>query len=141
MSFAPDREFAFRTKAWPRLSALLDESFHMDDAARAALIARTRAEDAPLGDELARPLDSPTALASLPTAPGVPSAEQAGSARSVPGVAFTSLLNQVLLESAGIDSAGERFGPWTLVELMGQDGMGEVWRAVRSDGLFQGARR
>ena len=128
-----DSAFAFRPEAWPRLSALLDESFDIDEVARAALIARTGEEDAVLGAELGALLDSPTALSSLPTAPGTVSAE------SVPGVAFTSLLNQVLLESAGVDSAGMRFGPWTLVARIGQGGMGEVWRAVRSDGLFQGS--
>jgi eukaryotic-like serine/threonine-protein kinase len=34
--------------------------------------------------------------------------------------------------------AGERLGAWTLQAPIGSGGMGEVWRALRSDGLYSG---
>ncbi len=34
--------------------------------------------------------------------------------------------------------AGDALGPWTLVEAIGEGGMGTVWRARRSDGRYEG---
>ena len=35
-------------------------------------------------------------------------------------------------------AAGDTLGPWTLVQSIGEGGMGSVWRARRSDGRFEG---
>ena len=116
--------FNVRPESWARLSALLDLAFDLDATERAALLAKTAAEDAELGAELARLL------------PGV---DNNTMATSVPNAApFTSLLNLALVKQASRDSTGATFGAWTLTDKIGQGGMGEVWRAVRSDGLFQG---
>ena len=47
------------------------------------------------------------------------------------GVADESLLGSGVV-------AGEVLGSWTLVDVIGQGGMGSVWRARRSDGRFEG---
>src|SRR5262249_14673526 len=39
----------------------------------------------------------------------------------------------------GASLAGQAFGAYTLVSLIGQGGMGSVWLARRSDGRFEGA--
>ncbi len=119
--------FNVRTESWARLSALLDEAYELDVAARALLIAKISAEDADLGRELARLL-APMRMADTPPA-------------TASGVLFTSLLNDVFTADAlrdAPDNTGLIFGGWTLTEKIGQGGMGEVWRAVRSDGMFQG---
>ncbi len=119
--------FNVRSESWPRLSALLDEAYELDAAARAALIATISAEDADLGHELARLL-APMHMADTP--PAIAS-----------NVLFTSLLNDAFTTEGlrdAPDNAGLAFGGWTLSEKIGQGGMGEVWRAVRSDGMFKG---
>ena len=119
--------FNVRTESWARLSALLDEAYELDATARATLIAKISAEDADLGRELARLL-APMRMADTP--PVIAS-----------GVLFTSLLNDAFTTDAlrdAPDNMGLVFGGWTLSEKIGQGGMGEVWRAVRSDGMFQG---
>jgi len=42
---------------------------------------------------------------------------------------------------ASVDTSprpGTRLGPWELREVIGTGGMGEVWAATRSDGLYSG---
>ena len=119
--------FNVRRESWARLSALLDEAYELDSAARTALIAKISAEDADLGRELARLL---TTMGMADATPAVAS-----------GVLFTSLLNDAFAQAAlreAPNNSGLKFGGWTLTEKIGQGGMGEVWSAVRSDGMFQG---
>ncbi len=120
--------FNVRSEAWPRVSALLDLAYDMDEAERAHLLATVIADDADLGAELARLLP---AIAAAQT--------NISSADAAP---FTALLSEALAQAAQTESpnsAGTLFGAWTLAEKIGMGGMGEVWRAQRSDGLFNGA--
>ena len=119
--------FNVRKESWARLSALLDDAYELDAVARTALIAKISTEDADLGHELARLL---TTMGRADATPAVAS-----------GVLFTSLLNDAFAQAAlqdAPDNSGLKFGGWTLTEKIGQGGMGEVWSAVRSDGMFQG---
>ena len=103
--------FNIRTESWARLSALLDEAYELDAAARAVLIAKISAEDADLGRELARLL-APMRMAYTP--PAVAS-----------NVLFTSLLNDAFTQDAlrdAPDNTGLKFGGWTLIEKIGQGG-------------------
>ena len=116
--------FNVRPESWARLSALLDLAFDLDAEGRVALLAKTSAEDAELSAELARLL---------------PDVDNSEGTAAPSGAPFTSLLNLALVKEASRDSTGVKFGGWTLTEKIGQGGMGEVWRAVRSDGMYQGS--
>src|SRR4051812_11188930 len=50
-------------------------------------------------------------------------------------------MNDPELPSAAQDASprpGTRLGPWELREIIGSGGMGDVWAATRSDGLYAG---
>ena len=127
--------FKVRPDAWARVSALLDEAYELDAAARIAFIANIKASDAELGAEIERFF---SADATSGGADPVVAAQPGAS-----GVPFATLLGEVLAhegeEGEPADATGSRFGAWTLTAKIGSGGMGEVWRAARSDGLFQGS--
>lgn len=103
---------------WDTLQRLFEELLPLDGAARAARL-ETLADDPSLRDELTallqaadapvHPLDTPLALP----------ADTAGA-----------------LTADGPFHAGLRVGPYTLVRLVGEGGMGWVWLAERADGAL-----
>ncbi|MGL5005325.1 MAG: protein kinase domain-containing protein, partial [Casimicrobium sp.] len=113
---------------WARVSALFDEFIELDANACAAKLAELREASPDVARELEGLLrDAAKSSAAL-------------AARTTPSVApFTQLLNAALAENATLHQPDDRFGAWTLKEKIGSGGMGEVWRAKRSDGLFEGS--
>ncbi|RZL40082.1 MAG: serine/threonine protein kinase [Rubrivivax sp.] len=113
-----------RQAEWQRLSALFDELADLSPVERQARLATLPTEQAAqLSRMLAElPEDGPVTAASI--------------------FDFQRQLAGVLAEPAGpaadAPKAGDRFGAWCLAELLGEGGMGQVWRAERADGLYQG---
>lgn len=110
---------------WQRLSSLFDELAELPPAARAARLAALQPPE--LAARLAR------MLASLPD-------DDATVVAVPPG--FEHQLAAALAETPTPPPAapkpGDRLGAWCLAELLGEGGMGQVWRAERADGLYQG---
>jgi eukaryotic-like serine/threonine-protein kinase len=99
---------------WRVVSPHLDEALELKDAERAAWLARLRLRDPALADDV-RALLEENAMASRE--------------------AF--LANAPRLPRSGALLAGQTFGAYTLVSLIGRGGMGNVWLARRSDGRFE----
>jgi hypothetical protein len=118
---------ALQAEDWQRLSALFDELAELPVAAREARLAALQPPE--LAARLAR------MLASLPQGDGDDLTATAG----IEG--FGDRLADALAEpadAAPAPQAGDRLGAWCLAELLGEGGMGQVWRAERADGLYQG---
>jgi serine/threonine protein kinase len=110
---------------WQRLSALFDELADLSAGEREDRLAALQPPE--LVARLRR------MLASLPDDDATVLVGQPG---------FQAQLAQALAD--GPDAAraapqpGDRLGAWCLAELLGEGGMGQVWRAERADGLYQG---
>jgi eukaryotic-like serine/threonine-protein kinase len=98
---------------WRILSPLLDRALELEGAERAAWLAAL--EDRALAEELSALLEEH----------GAADREGFLDATTAPRPASSSL-------------AGQTLGAYTLVTLIGQGGMGNVWLARRSDGRFEG---
>jgi len=98
---------------WLRLSRLLDQGLELGEHDRAAWLARLRAEDAGLADEVLRLLARHERL-------------EHEHFLDEPAAAPAASLSGVVM------------GAYTLRTPVGQGGMGSVWLAERSDGQFSG---
>ncbi len=106
---------ATSTAAWREVLALFDRWAAADPAQREAELQRVQAE---------HPTLYPRLLAMI-------NADQAAEARDFLGDDASPVPAQA-------QHAGLRLGAWELREPIGQGGMGQVWLATRSDGLYSG---
>src|SRR5271163_447170 len=99
---------------WQALSPYLDRALAMTDDERGAWLSSLGEQDPALAGQVGALLDEHRQLA------------QEG---------FLESSRWALPNSTGL--AGQTLGPYTLISLIGQGGMGSVWLARRSDGRFE----
>ncbi len=105
------------TQAWREVLALFDRWADADDGERAAELKRIEAE---------HPTLYPRLLAMI-------EADRLAEAKD-----FLAQAAQVPHPPSPSQAAGTRLGAWELREPIGSGGMGQVWLATRSDGLYSG---
>jgi hypothetical protein len=111
------------TQRWQRVSAIFDEAVDVAQNMRAALLDRLCGDDVILRGDVEMLLAADVAATDFDR--GVDFARGAVAADWA--------------ENEDIESvrAGDRVGPWRLIEELGRGGMGVVWLAERADGQFE----
>jgi serine/threonine-protein kinase len=112
--------------AWREVLAWFDRWAAAEGAARDAVLARFQAEQPELAPRLMAMIRADAAA----------EAQDFLGDTAHPLAALPATAHDAAQDPA--DRTGTRLGDWTLRESLGQGGMGEVWRATRSDGLYSG---
>ena len=99
---------------WQALRPYIEQALDMSYDERVAWLSSIRAQDPALADQLTSLLEEHNELA------------KAG-----------FLEGNLTLPSSAPGMAGQVFGPYTLISLLGQGGMGSVWLGERTDGRFE----
>lgn len=104
---------ALSPERWQAVSAHLERALELDDAERSQLLAALREQDPTLAEDLSSLLEEHRALANA------------------------GFLDQAPLHPGDAVHEGQTLGAYTLISALGRGGMGTVWKARRSDGLFE----
>ena len=146
---SPPSDDTFDATFWKAVNAALDEALECDEIARPAFVKQLHSRDPRLAQEvrklLARAHSQTMATNVVRHAPGVPAAGLTTQLAPVLGESgergFDELLQRALRAERSRTQdhrhAGELCGVWQLQEVIGVGGMGEVWLAIRADGLYQ----
>jgi tetratricopeptide (TPR) repeat protein len=115
MPFDPER--------WRKLNALLDELLDLPADQRNARLAELQDQDPDMTDELQQFLNDATQVEGFLSVPA--------------GESAASLIDEATQADAPESRLGQTLGPWELTGILGEGGMGVVYRARRADGQYE----